>query len=71
MSDTIKLRLWQMAATDAAVKFSKTPPDRVPDEVWIPRSQIEHITRRPAALGVWPECEVTIEEWIAEKKGLL
>ena len=66
------IRLWQMAATDKAYRFSKTPPERPPDPVWIPRSVIERVLRRPPKEpGAWPECEVTMQEWTAEKFGAI
>lgn len=70
--ETIKLRLWEMVWTEKAIKFSTTPSTKpTGDQVWLSRSLIEHITRRPAIEGSWPECEVTIPEWLAEKTGLI
>lgn len=69
----ITLRLWQVHGTDKAYCFSKLPKDKAQqeDQIWIPRSQIEHITRLPAETGQWNECLVKLPEWLAEKKGLL
>lgn len=60
-----------MASSEKAYKFSKTPPERDADEVWIPKSQIEHLTRRAPDGRDWVECEVTIPEWLALEKGLI
>lgn len=71
--ETIKLRLFEVEKRDKAILFSKVPDsNRGMNTVWLPRSQIEHITRRPDPNGgKWPECEVTIPEWLAEEKGLI
>lgn len=71
MTDTITLRLWEMTRTEKAYRFSKTPPERLPDPVWLPISVIEHITRYPAAFGEFRPCDVTLPEWLAREKGLL
>lgn len=67
------VRLWQIGATPRAVLFSKVPKERDahPQGIWLPRSQIQHITRFPPVVGSWQECHVTLPEWLAEKKGLL
>lgn len=72
MSETTTLRLWQVAITEKAICVSKTPKDRDPECVWLPRSMIEHITRFPQKEpDGWPEIHVKMQEWFAEKKGLL
>jgi hypothetical protein len=70
---TLKLRLWLLRSTNAAHCFSTVPPDsgRVLDSLWIPRSIIEHITKRPTTVEGIMDCDVTVPEWFAEKKGLL
>ena len=50
---TITLKLWQVSGTDKAYLFSTTPAEsREGFKVWIPISQIEHITRRPNGCGM-------------------
>lgn len=70
MSDsTIILKLWLVSGTDKAYLFSTTPAERRDGfKVWIPLSQIKGMTR---SLGKWKECDVTLTEFIAQKKGLL
>lgn len=68
---TITLKLWQVSGTDKAYLFSTTPAEsREGFKVWIPVSQIEHITRRPNG-AAWKECEVLLSEWCAKSKGLI
>jgi hypothetical protein len=61
----MKIRLWFIRETDKARLYSKTPPGRAPDEIWIPRSQIEHCTKFPTG-----EHHLTVTDWFAEKSGL-
>jgi hypothetical protein len=66
MSDEYRrVRLWQVRQTDKAVLF-KTP-DR---DVWVPRSQIKHISRNPPGADGLSECTVDVTEWFAEKESL-
>lgn len=65
--DTRKVRLWLVRETDLARYYSKLPPEREPtaaDKVWLPRSQIEHTSKRGN------EHVVTIPEWLADKNNL-
>ena len=72
MSECVKVRLWEIRRTDKARLYSTTPPSsRDGDEVWIPISQIDHVSYQPAVEGEWRECVVTIPEWIADEKGLI
>jgi hypothetical protein len=72
MNETIQLRLWQVGGTEKAYLMSTTPKDAHRDgkQVWIPRSQIEHVSRMPASVFEWQECVVTLPLWIAEQKGI-
>ena len=68
------LRLWIVKETEKAYLFSKLPlekADSVTDMVWVPRSMVERITKFRETPGTFRECEVDIQEWFAEKKGLL
>ena len=68
----MKLTMYQAGGTDAAYLFSTTPRDQkhAGFQVWIPKSQINHISRRAPIAGQWTECEVTMSDWIAKQKGL-
>lgn len=67
----MKLRLFQIEVRERAIKFSKTPPgNREQDILWIPRSVIEHVSRDKALENGWRPCEVTVEDWFAEKNDL-
>ncbi len=81
MSNCTTVRLWLLwengkpVETDKARRFSRVPPERHPQEddlVWLPRSSCHRITK----FGMQPgdpcqECEVEIEDWLAEQKGLI
>lgn len=63
----MKIRLWFIRETDKARLYSKLPPERHPgpgDQIWIPRSVIEHATKFGA------EHHLTIADWFAEKNNL-
>lgn len=61
------MRLWLISETDLARRYSKLPPERHPEEsdmLWIPKSIIEHTTKRGN------EHDVKLPDWFIEKKGL-
>ena len=62
-----------MEQTDKAYRFSKTPRrrDPSPDGTWIPKSMCECIVWLPEEAGEWRAALVDVQEWYAEKKGLL
>lgn len=67
-----KVVLWQMRATEKAYLFSTLPKDDPHNRViWIPRSQIKHISREPK---IKPDdlekCIVDVAEWLADKHDL-
>lgn len=67
------VRLWQIGGTPKAYLFSRRPRERdsnPKDAVWIPRSQIECITKFPEDTFGWRECEVTLPDWLVDKHGL-
>lgn len=82
MSDEYRrVRLWQVRATEKAYLFETLPPimadsfgwyrDPKSREVWIPRSQIKHISRNPPlGPGGIQECLVDLSEWFADKEDL-
>ena len=60
----MNLRLWLIRETDLARLYSKTNPDdpsRTPDTLWIPRSIVEHTTKRGN------EHIVKLPDWWIEK----
>jgi hypothetical protein len=69
--DTVKLRLFHVGGTEMAYFFSTTGKnDREGTRVWVPRSQIEHVTWQSPKVNEWRECVVTMPLWLAENKGL-
>ena len=48
--------------TDEAILIDS---DELSEQIWIPLSQVDRITRQPKSNAV----EVTMTDWIAEKKG--
>jgi len=63
----MKITLWLIRETDKARLYSKVRPDRNPtqvDEIWIPRSIVEHTSK------VDLEHTVTLPDWFVEKEGL-
>lgn len=69
MADTRIVVLWFIRETEKARLFYKLPPERNPgkdDEVWLPKSQIEHTTRYTTN----NEHHVTIPDWLADKHNL-
>jgi hypothetical protein len=67
------IRLFLMEQTDKAYRFSKTPRDRDPQSegVWVPKSMVECVVWLPEEAGEWRQAFVDMQEWFAEKKGLL
>jgi len=64
----MKVRLWLIRETDKARLYSRLPPERHPtedDQVWIPRSVVNHTSKEPSGLH-----EVTVEDWFAERENL-
>lgn len=72
---TVRVVCYEVATTDKALCLSRLPRSRItgsPKGTWIPKSMIEHITRYPPEPQEnWRKIEITVEEWMAEKKGLL
>ncbi len=64
----MRVSLWFIRETDLARLYCKLPPARHPtkdDELWLPRSQIEHTSKQPDGMHI-----VTIPDWLAEAKNL-
>jgi len=70
-NEPIKIRCWIAGSTDKAYQVSKTPQDRSHILVWIPRSQLEHVSKEPAKPGEWQEATITMPLWLAEDKDLV
>ena len=60
----MNIRLWFLRQTEKARLYSKTPPDRGIDEIWIPLSIVEHTTKRGN------EHVVKLPDWFIEREGL-
>lgn len=71
---TTKVKLWFVGKETANARlYSKLPESRNPeksDAVWIPISQIEHVTKYPPVEHEWPVHIITIQDWLAEKHSL-
>jgi len=64
----MKIRLWFIRETNLARLYSQLPPNRNPgveDQVWIPRSVVEHTSKEPSGLHI-----VTVADWFADKNNL-
>lgn len=72
-TSTCNIKCWQIGGSPNAMLVSLTPKERDPNPkgIWLPKSQIEHISRTPAKPGEWDEVVLTMPEWLAEKKGLI
>ena len=75
----MRVRLWFVRETAAARRYCKLPKARNPGQdlmdnvnyVWVPRSVVEHTTKRPSEDGVeWPEHDVELPDWFVEKERL-
>lgn len=64
---TMQITLWLIRETELARLYSKIPPERHPeksDEIWIPRSVVEHTSK------MGNQHIVTLPDWFVEKSGL-
>lgn len=69
-NETTKVRLWQIEYRATAIKFSTAPPGGNGRTLWLPRSQIEHISRDMALQNGWIPATVTLQIWLATKENL-
>ena len=68
-----KVVLWQIKSTEKAYLFRTLPlADKLGKEIWIPISQIKHISREGQLAGGGGEvkCIVEVAEWLADKHDL-
>lgn len=71
MSETRRVRLWEVRSTEKATEYSTMPKgDPCGRTLWIPRSQVKHVSKDPAKPGEWRPCTVTLEAWLADKEDL-
>lgn len=69
--ETTKVRLWQLQARESAIQFSTMPPgDQSGRLIWLPRSQILHVSRDAPLPGGWVPCTVDLPLWLAEARDL-
>ena len=69
--ETRSVRLWAIRRTEKAILFSDFPEGTVgARKIWIPLSQIIHISHDPHEPGEWGPCTVEMTAWIAEKNDL-
>lgn len=54
--------LWFVRESDKAYLYSKTPPERESDLVWVPKSIVEHRTKRGN------QHEVKLPDWFVDQK---
>ena len=59
-----RVTLWYQRETDADYLYSKTPPGREVDQVWVPKSIVEHRSKNAN------QHIVTLPEWFVRKEGL-
>lgn len=67
MTDTCTIRMWYLTETDRAYQYSKIPTDRNPrfeDIVWVPKSIVEHRTKRG------DEHEIKLPYWFVDAQKL-
>lgn len=63
----MKITLWFIRETEKARLYSKVRPDRHPtddDQIWIPRSIVEHTTK------AGNEHIVDLPDWFVEREAL-
>jgi len=71
--ETTKVVLWRISSTEKAYLFSTTPTPVTGGEgrrIWLPRSQISHLSGDPHKPTEWQRCTITIPLWLAEKNDL-
>jgi len=66
----MNVKLWEISSTERAIEFSTLPKGDGGRTVWVPRSQIRHISRDRSNSGEWPTCLVDVEDWLVEKEEL-
>lgn len=71
--ETVKVRCWLIEEREKAILISMLPPDKNVEHfnIWLPRSQLEHISKEPALSNGWRECIITMPLWLAENKKLI
>jgi hypothetical protein len=67
MSDKVKCVI--VRETEKALFIRQEQPNRVPVEVWIPRSQCDHVSKMPDGKGAIT-ATVTMAGWLVDKHNL-
>jgi hypothetical protein len=67
MSSKVKCAI--LRETDRALQIRQEAQNRDPVVAWIPRSQCDHISKRPDGNG-GVEAIVTMADWLVEKHNL-
>lgn len=60
--------LWFVRETEKARLYTKIPPERRPtkeDEIWVPRSIVEHTSKMANGMHI-----LTLPDWFLEEKNL-
>lgn len=64
-----KINCTILRETDKAIQIRQESRNREPVETWIPRSQCDHISKRPSESGDI-NATVTMATWLADERGL-
>jgi hypothetical protein len=67
MNASIKCEI--VRETEKALLVKQSRPNRDPVEAWIPRSQCDHISKRPEGEKV--TATIKVASWIVDKAGLV
>ena len=59
------------ASTDKAYKFDILLGSGAFKQIWAPRSVCKSVTKFPTESGRYRQAQVVVEDWWAEKNGLL
>ena len=70
-NDTVLVRVWIIKETPKAILIS-TLPANMPEarKIWLPRSQMTHISKDPAIEGEFRPANITLKAWLAEQHEL-
>lgn len=68
----MNVKLWEVSSSGKAILFSTLPKsDEGHRTLWIPKSQINHISRdAKISVDEWTPCLVDVADWLVEKESL-
>jgi len=66
----MNVKLWEIRRTAKAVLFSTMPNGEGGREVWVPLSQINHISKDKLDRHGWIPSLVEVSDWFGEKEEL-